>query len=158
MQHYLLRESVFTHFCVAFGVLLLTAALLISPRGKTLAWAAPAPAETPVVVQVVPAAMQSNAVDQTLIRDYTNETSRGSSNGERTAATATPVVAATAAPSPAPTGVPPAATAVQTQPAPASTQARAQPPALKSVAPPPTAAPAPAYPQFHVGIQAGHWQ
>ena len=138
MQKYLLRESLFTHFSVAFGVTLLTAALFISPQGKTLAWAAPDMAVSAGTGHDIPVATQSDAVDSTLARDKVVESSRGGRDGGRPAPTGTPIQLA----------------------APATTSSLAAPPSPKSAAPTPAPAPAPAppRPQFHVGIQAGHWQ
>ena len=140
MRRYLLRETVFTHFSVALGVLLLTAALIISPQGKTLASAAPPSLETSTASQVSPAAMRPDISDPIFVRDNTVETSRGSRDGERPATTAAP----SAPPTPTATSLSPTAAA----PGPV---AAATPSA-------PAAAPGPSRTPFHVGIQAGHWK
>lgn len=96
----LLSESIFTHFTVALGVLLLTSAIIISPQGNTLAAAAPRPVVTITSVQSGATAMQHNASGTSFARASPVETFRGS---RESSPAATPAPTAPVAPASIPT-------------------------------------------------------
>lgn len=145
VRHYLLCEAVLSHFSVAFGVLLLTAVVAISPQGKTFATAAPPPVETAIAVQTSPGAMQPETSGPAFSRNGVAVSSRGS-RGERPAATSTPG-AATAPAAPSPVGA-----------AAASTEAPSRSPLAQIPVPMSPVTPPAGQTPFHVGIQAGHWK
>jgi hypothetical protein len=151
VRHYFLRESVFTHFSVAFGVLLLSAALVISPQGKAFATTPPS-SENVITAMATPAALQPDA---SAVASFRNSaaSARGGRGAEQPAAVATPDVLA-APPLPATVAPTPAPTPIPTQAAPVPATAPKPSPAPVS----PISSSKPALAQFRVGIQAGHWK